>query len=68
MELTIVFLIIVLICTFYTLTETLCESFHIENLTNEIGLDVNQLKKQDYTRYKSLIFGESPQFTNTILS
>lgn len=66
MELTIVFLIIVLIGTFYTLCN--CESFSIENLTHKIGLDVNQLKKQDYTRYKSLIFGESPQFTNTILS
>ena len=46
------------------------ESFSMENVTNVTGiqnLDINTLKRQDYIRYKSLIFGENPQFTNSIL-
>ena len=50
---------------FYTSKETLCN--YIEKLTNVPDIDIRALKKQDYTRYKSLIFGDQPQFTNTIL-
>lgn len=62
------FILIILligIYMFYTSKETLCN--YIEKLTNVPDIDIRALKKQDYTRYKSLIFGDQPQFTNTIL-
>lgn len=63
------FILIILligIYMFYTSKETLCN--YIEKLTNVPDIDIRALKKQDYTRYKSLIFGDQPQFTNTILT
>lgn len=47
-----------------------CDKFnYIENLTNISGkLDNNKLKIQNYIKYKSLIFGDKPKFTNSIFS
>lgn len=52
MELPTLFLILLLIGLFYKYY------FSIENLTDNKNL---ALKKQDYVRYQSLIFGEIPQ-------
>jgi hypothetical protein len=72
MELTILIIILLIgIYLFYTSKETLCncdKCNSIEKLTNVPDIDIRALKIQDYTRYKSLIFGDQPQFTNTILT
>lgn len=57
MELPTLFLIIFLIGLFLFYNS---KSFSIENLTENKNLT---FKKQDYNRYRSLIFGEIPKFT-----
>ena len=74
MELTILIILLIGIYMFYTSKETLCncdKCNSIEKLTDVSGLknlDADTIKKQNYTRYKSLIFGEKPQFTNSMFS
>lgn len=71
MELTILIIFLIGIYLFYTSKETLCncdKCNSIENLTNVSGFNADMFKTENYTRYKSLIFGEKPQFTNTMFS
>lgn len=61
MELILLLLLLIGLYLFYTSNETLCncESFTIET---------NDIRNQNHTRYKSLIFGENLKFTNSILT
>ena len=71
MELTILIILLIGIYLFYTSKETLCncdKCNSIEKLTNVSGLNADMFKTENYTRYKSLIFGEKPQFTNSMFS
>lgn len=72
MESTIIFLTtLIFVISIYLISnskETLCNCNNkfIENLTNLDNIDT--FKTQNYTKYKSLIFGEKLQFTNSIIN